>query len=158
MASKCCKCGIKLNYFDKWFRVSPTEIMCKNCNDKKEGDCEICGKDNYPYHEIKGKKVCSSCYFEIEDEKNKRKKGEMIEELSGVKTVQAKKVIIHEGEKDDALEILKKRLARSEISIDEFYEKVKFEKGKHNAMDVLRKRLAKGEITKEEFYDLVMLL
>ena len=121
--------------------------------------CEICGRDEYIYYEIKDKKVCAECYSDIVEEYRLKKKKELIDELSGKEDViHAQKVVIHEGKKDDALEILKKRLARSEITIDEFYEKVKFEKGKHNAMDILRKRLAKGEITKEEFYELVLLL
>ena len=121
--------------------------------------CHICGSDELIYYEVNGKNVCAECLEDLREANKKRKQKEIIEELSGdKKVIQAQKVIIQEGEKDDALEILKKRLARSEISIDEFYEKVKFEKGKHNAMDILRKRLAKGEITKEEFYNLVMLL
>ena len=47
-------------------------------------------------------------------------KQEFVEE----KIVEAKKVIIEEGNKDDAMEILKKRLARGEITIEEFHEKV----------------------------------
>ena len=40
------------------------------------------------------------------------------------KTIEAKKVVIEEGKKDNATEILKKKLARGEISIEEFHEKV----------------------------------
>ena len=40
------------------------------------------------------------------------------------KIIDAKKVIIEEGNKDNAMEILKKRLARGEITLDEFHEKV----------------------------------
>ncbi len=40
------------------------------------------------------------------------------------KTIEAKRVIIEEGKKDKAEEILKKRLARGEITKDEFHEKI----------------------------------
>lgn len=40
------------------------------------------------------------------------------------KTIEAKRVIIEEGNKDDAMEILKKRLARGEITLEEFHQKV----------------------------------
>ena len=121
--------------------------------------CKICGNDITVFYEIEGKQVCLGCYQDYLEAVQKKKLKEMVGETSeGKPVIQAKKVIVHEGKKDDALEILKKRLARSEITIDEFYEKVKFEKGKHNAMDILRKRLAKGEITKEEFYELILLL
>lgn len=38
--------------------------------------------------------------------------------------VEAKNVIIQEGNKDDAVEILKKRLARGEITLEEFHQKI----------------------------------
>ena len=38
--------------------------------------------------------------------------------------VEAKNIIIQEGTKDDAEEILKKRLARGEITLDEFHQKI----------------------------------
>lgn len=38
--------------------------------------------------------------------------------------VEAKKIIIQEGNKDDAVEILKKRLARGEITLEEFHQKI----------------------------------
>jgi len=47
-------------------------------------------------------------------------KDEFVEE----KTIEAKRVIIEEGKKDDAMEILKKRLARGEITLEEFHQKV----------------------------------
>ena len=47
-------------------------------------------------------------------------KDEFVEE----KTIEAKRVIIEEGNKDDAMEILKKRLARGEITLEEFHQKV----------------------------------
>ena len=47
-------------------------------------------------------------------------KDELIEE----QTIEAKRIIIEEGNKDKAEEILKKRLARGEITLDEFHEKI----------------------------------
>jgi len=47
-------------------------------------------------------------------------KGNLAEE----RTIEAKTVIIEEGKKDDAMEILKKRLARGEITKEEFHDKV----------------------------------
>ena len=38
--------------------------------------------------------------------------------------VEAKNIIIQEGNKDDAVEILKKRLARGEITLEEFHKKI----------------------------------
>ena len=40
------------------------------------------------------------------------------------KTIVAKTVIIEEGKKDSAADILKKRLARGEITLEEFHEKI----------------------------------
>lgn len=39
-------------------------------------------------------------------------------------TIDAKRVIIEEGNKDNAMEILKKKLARGEITLEEFHQKV----------------------------------
>jgi len=47
-------------------------------------------------------------------------KDELIEE----QTIEAKRIVIEEGNKDKAEEILKKRLARGEITLDEFHEKI----------------------------------
>jgi hypothetical protein len=40
------------------------------------------------------------------------------------KTIEAKRVIIEEGKKDSATEVLQKRLARGEITLEEFHKKV----------------------------------
>ena len=110
--------------------------------------CQICGNDEIIFYEIEGKQVCLECYQDYLEAVQKKKLKEMVGETNDDKPViKAERVIVHEGKKDDALEILKKRLAKGEITIDEFYEKVKFEKGKHNAMEILKKRLARGEIT-----------
>jgi len=45
-------------------------------------------------------------------------------ETDKTKTIQAKKVIIEEAKKDSAAEILKKRLARGEITKEEFHDKI----------------------------------
>jgi len=47
-------------------------------------------------------------------------KDEFVEE----QTIEAKRIVIEEGNKDKAEEILKKRLARGEITLDEFHEKI----------------------------------
>jgi len=47
-------------------------------------------------------------------------KDELIEE----QTIEAKRIIIEEGNKDKAEEILKKRLARGEITLEEFHQKI----------------------------------
>ncbi len=47
-------------------------------------------------------------------------KNEFIE----AQVVEAKNIIIQEGNKDDAVEILKKRLARGEITLEEFHDKI----------------------------------
>jgi len=46
------------------------------------------------------------------------------DEFKEKKTIEAKRVIIEEGNKDDAAEILKKRLARGEITKEEFHDKI----------------------------------
>jgi len=46
------------------------------------------------------------------------------DEFAEEKTIEAKRVIIEEGNKDDSVEILKKRLARGEITLEEFHEKI----------------------------------
>jgi len=121
--------------------------------------CQICGDNTLVFYEVEGKKVCFGCYQDYLEAVQKKKLKEMVGEKSEDKPViKAKKVIIKEGKKDDALEILKKRLARGEITIDEFYEKVKFEKGKNSALEILKKRLARGEITLEEFHQIVQRL
>jgi len=45
-------------------------------------------------------------------------------ETTKTKTIQAKTVIVEEAKKDSAAEILKKRLARGEITKEEFHEKI----------------------------------
>ena len=47
-------------------------------------------------------------------------KNQFVEE----KTIEAKRVIIEEGKKDNAMQILQKRLARGEITKEEFHDKV----------------------------------
>jgi len=51
-------------------------------------------------------------------------KNEFKEKETQTKTVQATTVIIEEGKKDNAAEILKKRLARGEITKEEFHDKI----------------------------------
>ena len=45
-------------------------------------------------------------------------------ETTKTKTIQAKTVIVEEAKKDSAAEILKKRLARGEITKEEFHDKI----------------------------------
>jgi hypothetical protein len=40
MARECCRCGINLNFFDKWFRATPKEIRIKN-NEIRNNSIEI---------------------------------------------------------------------------------------------------------------------
>jgi len=48
------------------------------------------------------------------------------DEFSEEQKIEAKRVIIEEGSKDNAMELLKKRLARKEITKEEFYDLVRF--------------------------------
>lgn len=64
--------------------------------------------------------VGSSDQTEIFAEKLIGAKDEFIEEV----TVEAQRIIIQEGIKDNAAEILKKRLARGEITLEEFHKLV----------------------------------
>ena len=47
-------------------------------------------------------------------------KNEFVED----QVIEAKNIIVEEGNKDDAVEILKKRLARGEITLEEFHQKI----------------------------------
>lgn len=51
-------------------------------------------------------------------------KNEFKEKETQTKTVQATTVIIEEGKKDSPAEILKKRLARGEITKEKFHDKI----------------------------------
>jgi len=64
--------------------------------------------------------IGSSDETEIFKEKLIGAKEEFIDEI----TVEAEKIIVAQGKKDDSIEILKKRLARGEITLDEFHQKI----------------------------------
>ena len=103
--------GFNVLLFYSWgdiLSASTTGLISKrlNVNVKRNGDIEI--------------GVFSCDKVEDVGEKIVERKNSYIEE----KIVEAKKVTIEEANKDKAAEILQKRLARGEISLEEFHKKI----------------------------------
>lgn len=103
------------NSLDDILSVSVTGLISKRLN------VNVLEKQTEKGHNIiDNKEFLYIKNVELFSEKLVAAKNRFIDE----KTIEAKRVIIEEGNKDDASEILKKRLARGEITLEEFHRKI----------------------------------